>query len=460
MDDLAGEGVAAAAGVRRGDRAAAVAPDVEPLDDGEAEGGGALQARGGDDLAVDDELEVTTAAESAAVVGEAHADLVGAGGERLGGAGVDGLDAEVVVGVDQPALDEEERPAAELAALGDQDAVGAGGGDDLRLDRVGGVLQVGRRALVHVDRGGVEPEHARRLVLAVELGQQPLQEAVVEGQHVVLLGLDQEERLQLGEPLGVQVRHVACLGPVGGGVVELPDVVVEVGELDLPDGPRRAVLGHRRPALVVDPAVAVHLEVLRGVALRRVGLVEAVAERRALDRVLRDAVDRGGVGQSGCLEHGGGDVDDVVPLVAQLAPGGDAGGPVHDQAVARAAVVGGDLLGPLVGRVHRQRPADVVVRVGGRAADVVELLEDAGGAVGQPVEAQRLVEGALEAALAGGAVVAEHVEHEGVVELTERAQLLHEPADLGVGVLGEGGVDLHQPLGHDPVVVGDLVPVR
>ncbi|CAB4713163.1 unannotated protein [freshwater metagenome] len=372
------------------------------------------------------------------------------------------LDAHVVVGVNRAALEEEERPAAELTALGDQDAVG------LLVRRVepggdppGRVLDVGRRVLGQPStRARVEGQRARRQLATAELGDQPLQEAVVERQDVVLLRLGEEERLQLGQPLGVIGGDVAGLGPVRRGVVELPAVLVERRQLDLTDGPRRAVLGDGGPAFVVDPAVAVHLEVLRHVLLGRGAVAQARRHRGALDRVLRDAVDRGGVRQSGDLEDRRGDVDDVVPLVPHRAGVGDAGRPVHDEAVAGAAVVGGDLLGPLVGRVHGQCPADVVVRVRRRPADVVELLEDAVGRVGQAVETQHLVERALDAALAGGAVVAEDVEDDGVVELAEPLDLVDEAADLLVGVLGERRVDLHQPLGDAPVVVGQVVPVR
>ena len=51
--------------------------------------------------------------------------------------------------------------------------------------------------------------------------------------------------------------------------------------------------------------------------------------------------------------------------------GFDAVGPVDDGAVARSAPVGGDLLGPLVGRVHGMRPAHGVVVVRLRAAELI-----------------------------------------------------------------------------------------
>ena len=69
----------------------------------------------------------------------------------------------------------------------------------------------------------------------------------------------------------------------------------------------------------------------------------------ALQRHLLDPVDADRLGQPGDLQDRGGQVDDVVELLAQLAAGLEAARPVDDRAVAGAAPVGGDLLGPLVG---------------------------------------------------------------------------------------------------------------
>ena len=137
--------------------------------------------------------------------------------------------------------------------------------------------------------------------------------------------------------------------------------------------PRHAVPGHRRPALVIDAAVAEHLEVLRLVPLGRLGVVERVEHADAFDRRLLDAVDDRRMRQPGGFEDRRRDVDHVMELAADLALRLDAVRPVHDRAVARAAPVRRDLLGPLVGRVHRVRPADRVVVVGVRPAEVVDL---------------------------------------------------------------------------------------
>lgn len=222
--------------------------------------------------------------------------------------------------------------------------------------------------------------------------------------------------------------------------------------------------GDRGPALVVDPAVAEHLEVLRGVPLRGPRLVEGVGERDAVERRLLDPVDRLGEGDACHVEERRQDVVDVMPLVSHLAARPDARGPVHDQPVARAAVVGGHLLGPLVRRVHRDRPARGVVRVGVRPAELARPLReeprDPLRVLLDAVEVQALVERAGVAALGRCPVVAEDVENDRVVELAALAQRRDHPAHLGVGVLGEGGVQLHQVLTGLALEVGDLVPVR
>ena len=140
----------------------------------------------------------------------------------------------------------------------------------------------------------------------------------------------------------------------------------------------------------------------------------------------------------------------------------DARGPVHDRAVARAAPVRGDLLGPLVRRVHRVRPADGVVVVGlGRP----ELVDPLGHELGRlqragAVQRDQLVEAAVHAALGAGPVVADDVVDERVAEHAEVLERVDQPADVMVGVLHEAGVHLHLAGEHGLEVVRDLVPGR
>ena len=134
--------------------------------------------------------------------------------------------------------------------------------------------------------------------------------------------------------------------------------------------------------------------------------------------------------------------------------------PVDDRAVAGAAPVGGDLLGPLVRRVHGVGPADRVVVVGVRPAEVVEprghelrRLQRRGA-----VEVDHLVEGAVEGALGRGAVVPDDVVDEGVVEDPEVLERVDQPPDVVVGVLEEAGVDLHLADEHRLELLGHVVP--
>ena len=88
------------------------------------------------------------------------------------------------------------------------------------------------------------------------------------------------------------------------------------------------------------------------------------------------------LGQARGLEHGRRDIDHVMPLRAHFVLRLDALRPMHDQAVARAAVVRGDLLRPGEGRVARHRPAGGVVVVGVGAAKLVDMLQDVGDVLG------------------------------------------------------------------------------
>ena len=76
------------------------------------------------------------------------------------------------------------------------------------------------------------PERQRRAAEvqvepAGDLGVLALGDPVVEREDVVLLGLALEDLLELAQPVGVLGGEVARLAPVGGVVVELPDVLVE-----------------------------------------------------------------------------------------------------------------------------------------------------------------------------------------------------------------------------------------
>ena len=93
-------------------------------------------------------------------------------------------------------------------------------------------------------------------------------------------------RCSLASISGVFGREVVGLAVVDATVVQLPQVVVERRHLAADHHPRRLVLGHRAAPLVVDAAIAEHLEVLQVVAFGRVGGVEREEHAGALHRRL------------------------------------------------------------------------------------------------------------------------------------------------------------------------------
>src|SRR5262245_34492193 len=124
---------------------------------------------------------------------------------------------------------------------------------------------------------------------------------------------------------------VIGLAEVLARVIQLPHVIFERYRLDLPGQPRGAVLGDRRPTVVVDAAIAEHLEVLKGPAARRLGGAERIRHADAFDRALRHAIDHDGLGKTYHLQQCGNDVDDVMPLTADFAFGPDSLWPVNDE---------------------------------------------------------------------------------------------------------------------------------
>ena len=231
--------------------------------------------------------------------------------------------------------------------------------------------------------------------------------------------------------------------------------------------PRQAVGPRGRPpALLVHPARAEHLEVLRRVPLGRLRLVERVEEARPVHRLLVDAVHLLGLGDAGGLEHGRPDVDDVRELRAHLGARLQARRPCHDHRVAGAAEVRRVLLAPLERRVQRVRPRGRAVRRGVRAAERLEaavLLDQLGLLLGvehEPVEERQLVERAGRRALHARAVVAPDVEDERVVEVAELLDRVEQAPDVPVGVLLVAAVDLHLPGVERLRGVVEVVPGR
>ena len=203
-------------------------------------------------------------------------------------------------------------------------------------------------------------------------------EAVIQREHVVFLSLDQEEFLHVAQPVGHLGGEVVVLRIILGDVVKLPGVAVDdIGELAQALIPGRlGWRGRGEPTVVVDGAVAYHLEILRaargwGVSVR---FVEGVRHAHAFNRLLSHAIDHDGRLNAGRFKDRRHDVDYVVELRADAARIVDVTGPGDGRALTGAAEVRRDLLGPFEWRIKGPGPAHRHMRRGqGRPPNVIEL---------------------------------------------------------------------------------------
>ncbi len=222
------------------------------------------------------------------------------------------------------------------------------------------------------------------------------------------------------------------------------------------------MLRHRRPALVINAAVPVHLKVLRLMSLGGHSVIEGVRHADAFDRALLDPVDEDRLRQARHFQDGGRDVDHVMELAANFSLGLDSPGPVHDRAVAGAAPVRGHLLGPLIGRIHGMRPAHRIVVVRFDPAELVEVGVQELGRF-QVVEAgnrHHLVVGALERSLGRGAVVPDDHVDQRVLQNSKVLERVNQPPDLVVRVLEKTGIHLHLSGEYRLQVVRHVIPGR
>src|ERR1019366_10267697 len=99
--------------------------------------------------------------------------------------------------------------------------------------------------------------------------------------------------------------------------------------------PGRAVPSHCGPPLMVDAAIAEHLEILGLASFGGLGVVEGIQHADTFQRSLLHAVNDRGCRQPGGFQNRRRYVDDVMKLRADLALSLDPVWPVHNRAVAR-----------------------------------------------------------------------------------------------------------------------------
>ncbi len=111
--------------------------------------------------------------------------------------------------VHQPAVLDVEAVARGRIAMGDQHALGASLADlDMGLDGVAAAAHVGRDVGRHVPHAGVKGELVARAVEARGVFGKARAEAVVERQHIVLLGLAPPQLDHRLQPLGLLCREI------------------------------------------------------------------------------------------------------------------------------------------------------------------------------------------------------------------------------------------------------------
>ena len=278
----------------------------------------------------------------------------------------------------------------------------------------------------------------------------------VDRHHAVLAGLGPPPTDHFDHLVAVVGGHVLGFRVVGGEVVELPVVGLDLAQ-DRPIDRAAVVatllgrLGEGRtgpgadgaPSVVVDRSVTEHLVVLGVVTSRRLAVVEGVGKAHALDRCLRHPPDRGRGPDAEGVQDGRHQVNGVAVLGADLTSCGDLGRPRHDAGVGGAAAVGLALPAP-ERRVPRVGPSPGVVVEHVGAAQLVESLEVLLDRLRHVVEEHHLVERSDRAALRARAVVGDEDE-QGVVELADLLQEVDHPSELVIGVADEPGVHLHHP---------------
>src|SRR5882724_2748854 len=127
------------------------------------------------------------------------------------------------------------------------------------------------------------------------------------------------------------------------------------------------------PAIVIDAAITKHLEILSGVRLLSLRIVEGINHRGPIKRPLRCPVHALGEGQAGGLQYSRGNIVDMSELGADFSLGFDPRWPIYNYPVRSTAVVRCDLLGPLKRRIAGPCPANRIMREGARVAPIVQM---------------------------------------------------------------------------------------
>ena len=223
---------------------------------------------------------------------------------------------------------------------------------------------------------------------------------------------------------------------------------------------------HRRhPAVVIDRAAAHNLEVLRQQTAWSVRIVKGIREAHAVDRILGDPVDFPRRRDAKYLVDRRYDVVHMMELRPRCRVRRDLRGPPNRHRVAGSTEVRRVELHAFVRRAAGPAPATMVLVVNFRRPEHIETTQglerlDVHGHSGRNAVLRDQLADRAVLAFGRRPVVAPDVEDQRVLAVTEPIELVDEPTDLCVHVLGEPRRDLHQSSLEGLLVLRNAVPRR
>src|SRR5882724_11585585 len=188
---------------------------------------------------------------------------------------------------------------------------------------------------------------------------------------MILDRLLREEVLKLLQLSGILRGEIVGLAEVLGYMVEFPRVLGERRKRH--HQPRNRMARARHPAIVIDAAIAKHLEILSRVCLLGFRIIEGVNHRSSIERPLHRSVDALWKRQTRGFQYGRRDVGYVSELGANFSIGFNSRRPMDHDSVSSAAVMRSDLLGPLKRRIARPCPTNGIMWERRWVAPVIEM---------------------------------------------------------------------------------------
>src|SRR5436309_13993290 len=163
------------------------------------------------------------------------------------------------------------------------------------------------------------------------------------------------------------------------------------------------------PAIVIDAAITKHVEILSGVRLLGLRIVEGINHRGPIKRPLCCPVHAPGERQAGSLQYSRGNIRDMSELGADFSLGFNPRRPMYNYTVRSSAIVRSDWFGPLERSVAVPCRANRIMREGARVAPFVQMRNVDFGGVNNSIQCHHLVIGAFRSTFCAGSVVAYNV---------------------------------------------------